>query len=184
MKLFKLSMLAVLLLSVSCNNNKKQYSADELMQKAGESPGMNAGNGKFNIDAPAGWQRTDTVMNGVDVAFMLGPLTPDKFRVNINVVSESMHGNSFDTYFDKTVESMGKYLQNFSPGPHGEQDIDGIHAKWVQCSHQQSGYDISVLVYVIPKKGIAYVISCSAPKGQLEKYQAKFDEAIHTFHIL
>jgi hypothetical protein len=183
MKLFRLATITVLLLSVSCNI-KKQYTPQELLQKAGKDPSMNAGKGKFNIDPPAGWQRMDTVMNGVAVTFLLGPVVPTEFRLNMNVVSESMQGNPLDTYFDKMSAPMSKYMQNFSAGSIGEKDIDGIHAKWMQYSHKQSGLDIAGLVYVIPKDGIAYVISCTAPKGQLEKYQAKFDEGIRSFHIL
>jgi hypothetical protein len=182
MKNLRFHMFAVLLLLGAACNNKKHYTTEELLQK-GQGPNMNAGTGKFSIGTPIAWQRMDTVLSGIHVTFLLGPSRNNEFRPNFNIVSESMQGLSLDSYFDKSIEPMSKYLENFSAGPKGEKDIDGIHAKWQQYSHHQNGYDIDVLVYFIPKDGIAYLITCSVPKGQLEQYQAKFDEALRSFHV-
>jgi hypothetical protein len=184
MKHFRLSILAaVLLLASSCDRLSKHSSPEELMQKAAQSPNMDAGAGKFSIDRPAGWQKIDTLLNGIHVTLLLGSPGNSNFRPNMSVVTESMHGLSLDSYFDQSLATLGQYLQNFSAGPKGEKDINGIHAKWMQYAHHQNGYDIDVLVYVIPKDGIAYLITCSAPKGQLGQSQAEFDSAVASFHI-
>ena len=171
------------ILLASCNNVKKQYTANELLEKASQDNNLNAGRGKFSIDAPTGWQKSDTAVNGIQIIFFLGPTIDNGFRENMNVLSESMQGRSLDSYFYASISSMGNYLQNFSAGAKGELDIDGIHCKWLQYTHQLNGFDIDVIWYVIPKNGIAYLITCSALKGRIEAYRAKFEEAIKTFRL-
>lgn len=179
----RLCMIVATLFFASCNNGKKQYTVKELLDKASQNPNLNAGAGNYSIDAPAGWRKSDTSINTIHVTFIFGPSDDNGFRENMNVVSESMQGLSVDDYFDRTAASMGNYLQNFSVGSKGEKNIDGIHGKWMQYVQRINGFDLDAILYIIPSNGVAYLITCSALKGRLDSYKAKFDQAVQTFHI-
>lgn len=148
-----------------------------------KTPGMNAGVRKFSIDAPAGWQKLDTSISGVKFTFLLAPTASNGFRANINVISQSMEGSSAESYFAKNFNSMGQYVQDFSAGPKGEKDINGLPARWMQYSQTQNGHVLDGVSYLIPKDGIAYVITFAAAKGQMSKYQASLDEALRSFRV-
>jgi hypothetical protein len=171
------------LMLTACKSRNTSVSADDLLKQVSKSPNLNAGTDKFSIGAPAGWQKMDTSISGIKITFLLSPAKANEFRSNINVVTESMRDAPPDGYFDQSIAAMNKYMQNFSPGEKGEKVIDGSKAKWMRYTHSQSGFDLEVLVYFITKSGIAYIITCTAPKGQMEHYQAEFDEAVHSFHV-
>lgn len=177
-------LLAGILTMTACqSNDKKKPSTKELMEKASTNPGANAGSSKFDISAPAGWEKKDTLMNGIQITYMLSPTTEGNFRANINIVTQSMGDRTPDSYFDLNLSQMAQYLQNYSAGKNGEKQINGLPAKWMTYSHTMTGNDIEVLAYIVPKDGIAYIISCSAPKGTLSKYQASFDESVGSFKV-
>jgi hypothetical protein len=165
------------------NTDKKKLSAEETLTAAAKTPGMNAGVSKFSIEAPAGWQKLDTNLNGVKFTFLLAPSASNGFRANINVISQSMEGNSLDAYFDKNITSMDQYLQNFSAGTKGDKEIHGLPAKWMLYSQTQNGHALDGMFYMIAKDGIAYIITFAASKGELGKYKASIDEAIGSFRI-
>lgn len=168
----------------SCqNNNKKNVSADELLKAAAKEPGANAGSGKFSIDAPSGWQKTDTSIGGIKFTFLMSPTVEKAFRANINVLSQSMNNLSAENYFEQNISTMGQYMQNYIAGPKGEKQVNGLTAKWMQYSRTQGGYDLDGVFCIIPKDGIAYIITLTVAKGLLNKYQAPFDEALQSFKI-
>jgi len=177
-------LLAGLCTLTACQNiNKKNSPPEEILKAAAKDPGANAGANKFNIDAPAGWQKIDTSINGITFTFLLAPTADNAFRANINVISQSMSDSSPESYFDRNISSMGQYLQNFSPGTQGEKQINGQRAKLMHYSHTQGGHDLDGVFYIIPKDGIAYVITFTVAKGLLSKYQAPLEEALRSFRI-
>lgn len=184
MKYLSFFLLAGLWTLASCQNqNKKDVSANELLKAAAKEPGANAGASKFSINAPAGWQKTDTSINGIKFTFLMAPTTDKNFRANINILSQSMNNVPADSYFDKNISTMGQYMEKFSAGPKGEKQINGLEAKWIQYSHTQGGYDLDGVLYIIPKDGVAYIVTFTVPKGSLNKYQAPFDEALNSFRV-
>ncbi|SFD84587.1 hypothetical protein SAMN05518672_103482 [Chitinophaga sp. CF118] len=165
------------------NNTKSPKTEQEAFEQAAKSPGINAGAEKFTVTTPEGWQRLDTALNDVKATFLFAPASRDGFRSNINVVTESMRGASLDEYFEKNVAVMGQYMQNFSAGTKSEKEINGGKVKILEYSHSQNGLDMDVTMAVIPKNGIAYVITVTAPKGQRAKYQQQFEEVVKSFTI-
>jgi len=144
---------------------------------------MNAGASKFNIEAPGGWEKLDTSINGVKFTFLLAPVGSSGFRANMNVISQSMEGSSLDAYFDKNITSMDQYLQNFTAGKKGDKVINGLPAKWIFYSHTQNNHVLDGMFYMIAKDGIAYVITFASTKGQVSKYQGAIDAAINSFRV-
>jgi hypothetical protein len=175
--------LLLLVLAACQNSPKTPKTANEVLEEVGKNPGMNAGTGKFDVTVPEGWHRLDTSLNGVNATFLFAPSANNGFRTNINVVSESMHGTSLDEYFKKNVSMMSQYMQKFTEGAKTEKDINGTKVKFLEYSHSQNGLDMDVTMALIPKNGVAYVITVTAPKGERAKYEQQFEAVVKSFSV-
>lgn len=169
---------------MACNNTAPK-NAEDFVKQAAQQPGANAGTGKFSMSVPEGWEKIDTVFNGFNTTFLLSPLEPGStFRANINVVTESLNGYSFDDYFRASILNMEKYLKEFSDKGRGEQDVNGLKAKWLKYSQKNSnGQLLECIVYMIAKDGIGYGITFSGLPGDITKYQDDVNHVLNSFAI-
>jgi hypothetical protein len=158
MKYFSLLIVAGAVLFGACKNGNTPKTSKELLDEAQKT--MNSGSGKYAINAPEGWRRTDTALNGIKVTFLFAPTETDGFKANINVVTETAGKLSLQEYADRNYETMSKYMGNFTAISKGDKDINGMPAKWLKYSSDQTGgKDIVALNYVMVKNGIAYIIT-------------------------
>jgi hypothetical protein len=164
-------------------NAMERRTDSELLRKADSTPGINVGAGNFDIRTPAGWQRMDTLMGNIKAVMLSTPSPSIRFRTNINVVSESMHGLTLDQYEQLTINNMAKYIQQFALVGQGERAIGDLHARWLHYSQSPQGLDLENICYIIPDKGIAYIITCSALKGHLLQSRGAFEQAITSFRL-
>ena len=164
-------------------NAMERRSDSELLRKADSTPGINMGAGNFDIRTPAGWQRTDTLMGNIKAVMLSTPSPSIRFRTNINVVTESMHGLTLDQYEQLTINNMAKYIQQFALVGQGERAIGDIHSRWLHYSQSPEGLDLENICYIIPDKGVAYIITCSALKGHLLQSRGAFEQAITSFRV-
>jgi hypothetical protein len=164
-------------------NAMERRSDSELLRKADSTPGINMGAGNFDIRTPAGWQRTDTLMGNIKAVMLSTPSPSIRFRTNINVVSESMHGLTLDQYEQLTINNMAKYIQQFALVGQGQRTIGDLHARWLHYSQSPEGLDLENICYIIPDKGVAYIITCSALKGHLLQSRGAFEQAVSSFRL-
>ena len=164
-------------------NAMERRSDSELLRKADSTPGINMGAGNFDIRTPAGWQRTDTLMGNIKAVMLSTPSPSIRFRTNINVVSESMHGLTLDQYEQLTINNMAKYIQRFALVGQGQRAIGDLHARWLHYSQSPEGLDLENICYIIPDKGVAYIITCSALKGHLLQSRGAFEQAISSIRL-
>ena len=61
--------------------------------------------------------------------------------------------------------------------------IGGRPARWLHYSQSPGGIALEDICYIVPDKGIAYIITCSALKGQLLHYRSPFEQAILSFKV-
>jgi hypothetical protein len=156
---------------------------EQLLKQASSSPGINAGVGRFEIQTPAGWQRRDTSLNGINATLLLTASSDPGFQTNVNVVSDSTHDLSLDNYAGQSIVNMSKYLQGFALVGRGERVVGGIHARWIEYTQRPGGYVLANICYIIPYKGIAYIITCSSLQSQLEQNRPAFDQAVNSFRL-
>lgn len=154
-----------------------------LLQQAGNTPGINAGNGKFTIKTPPGWKRVDTLLGTIRAVIMDTSSIHPTFRTNINIVSDSLRGLSEDKYLDATLRNMTVYVPQFKLVGKGERQIAGRSARWIHYSQSRGGTDIENICYIIADKGVAYIVTCSALKGQLIKNYQAFERTVRSFTI-
>jgi hypothetical protein len=177
-------LLSALILFAACKNQTdKKLSPDEILKKVSSSPGMNAGTGGFDINVPSGWLKKDTSLNGIKVTLLSSPAVEGQFNDNINVVSEAMQGYSLDKYIEATIAGMEKYMQGYSVIGKGEKTIDGRPARFIHYLQTPNGLSLEAMVYIVPNNDIAYIITCTSPKGQLDKIIPQFDETMASFKL-
>ncbi len=176
---------AGLLLFASCQNRTdKKPSVEEVMKAAAATPGANAGAGKFDISAPAGWQRIDTTLSGMKMTAILSPDTSKHFRANVNVVTSSTNGLSLEKYFDANVDGIRNSLSQFNLVEKGERIFGGLPGKWLHFTGQNAdAIPLEQKLYVITNGGIAYIITCTSVKGQLAKDETNFNPILNSFKV-
>ncbi|MET6997152.1 DcrB-related protein [Chitinophaga defluvii] len=183
MRKIALLTVAYALVCLACNNQPESETTDQIIEKVtANSPGINKGAGTYEISAPRGWEKKDTSIGGVKITFLFEPVVAGaRFRTNINVVTESMGEDSWDTYYKKNMSTIRQYTQDFKELGEGQEDINGLKARWFKYSHTQSGVAIDAMIYALTKDNIAYVITCTAQGGKLEAYKPQLAEALQSF---
>jgi hypothetical protein len=161
----------------------RRLSDSILLQQANSAPGINAGAGNFAIGKPAGWRRVDTLLGKIGALILDTPSTHSGFRTNISIVSDSMRGLSADNYLGGAINNIAAYAQQFSLIGKGIRPVAGRSAHWVHYSENADGTDLENICYIITDKGIAYIITCSALKGQLLQNFTAFERTIQSFTL-
>lgn len=176
---FALAILFLLCIT-SCKN-----SGNDKKNETANSPGINTGTGRFDIAAPEGWTKTDTVAMGMQTILLLSPLEDvnDNFRENVNVVTEKVGTMSLEKYVDLSKEGLAQMLNNYSERGSGKTTISGEPAEWIDYSHSMNMYEIDGRAYLMIKDGIAYIITATAMRGMQNKWQSVFEEAINSFRL-
>ena len=163
---------------------KTPKTAEQILEQAGQNPAMNAGAGKYTFTTPEGWKRMDTTMQNIQFTYLFAPVEAKvAFHPNINIGTEDMRGVSMDDYFDKNVGQMKQFMQNFTVGAQSARATNGNKLKIQEYSHSMSGIDMDVSMAVIPKNGIAYIITLTTEKGHRGDYQKEFDEVVNSFTV-
>lgn len=163
---------------------KTPKTADQILEEGGKNPAINAGTGKYSFTIPEGWRRMDTTMQNIRFTYLFAPVENNaSFHPNINIGTEDMRGLSLDEYFDKNVSSLGQYMENFAAGTASARATNGNKLKIQEYTHTMNGIDMDVTMAVIPKDGIAYVVTITTPKGHRADYQKEFDEVVNSFRI-
>jgi hypothetical protein len=152
-----------------------------LMQRANTTPGINAGAGRYELDVPPGWRRVDTLLGNIKAVILDTASTFAGFRTNVSVVSDSLRGMSVDDYLGGTVTSMAQYIPQFSLIAKGERVFGVRSSRWLHYTQNRDGTQLENICYLIPEKGIVYILTCSALKGRLVKSRPAFEGVVTSF---
>jgi len=152
-----------------------------LMQRANSAPGINAGAGHFEIGVPRGWRRTDTVLGNIRAVILDTPSTFAGFRTNVSIVSDSLRARSIDDYLGGTITGMAQYIPQFSLIGKGERTLGPRSSRWLHYTQNRDGTRLEDICYLIPDKGVVYILTCSALKGRLLGSYHAFEQAVTSF---
>ena len=138
----------------------------------------------FDITAPEGWEKKDTIYAGSRTLIIFSPIegASDDFRENLNVVTEKTYMEPKD-YFDLSRKNMNQMLTNLEELDNGTAEINGLPAHWLHYTHDYQGYSLEVKAYVVMRSGMAYIITCTSKKGQMNKWKSEFEQAVNTFTV-
>jgi hypothetical protein len=180
----KISYTSILLLIVfiACKNNPN--SKEAIREKLLDAPNMNAGKENYTIDAPEGWTTEYKTYNGVNYYILNAPKTKDDPNTCMNVVTEDMHNLSLDVYLQKTIESLMRIIPSVSILEQGDLEANGIKGGWYSYTMEVEGVTSSVVAYIIPKNGIAYIISAGTQVKDAARYRNLFDATAKTLKVV
>ncbi len=139
----------------------------------------------FEITPPKGWEKKTVTYEGMEIIVLMSPLkdSNDTFQENVNVVTEKVHGMGFKEYVDLNVVNMEKMLQGFTHETIEEVTINGLAFKRMKYNHQSNGLTLECEVFIGIKDDMAYVITCTAPKGGFADYASAFEDAVGSFKV-
>jgi len=172
-----------ILLTAGCKQKKTPVTPEEIEKAIRKNPNLNAGSGGFSINAPNGWDKSDTSLMGMKATVIFSPPegTSDEFRENINIVTEKIGNKTAEEYLDLSRVNMKSMLTELKEIDNGTKEINGHTASWMRYSHSYMGYPLEVKVYILIADEIAYVISCTCKKGEMENWEKQFDDCVATF---
>lgn len=180
--------LALSSLIVGCKQQPKKITGDsdkDMKELADKYKGLNAGTGTFSIEAADGWTKADTSINGLQAVFLTSQQesSSDDFLENINVVTEKATGYTTEKYFEANLNAMSTQMPGFEKISSGDAEINGLPAKTLVYSHSYSGKPVDAGCYFFVKNDIGYVVTCTAKKGEYNKWKPKFDVVVNSFKV-
>ena len=92
-----------------------------------------------------------------------------------------MRGMSIDDYLAGTIKSLAQYVPQFSLIGKGERTFGRRSSRWLHYSQNREVPRLENICYIIPDKGVAYIVTCSALKGRLLQYRPAFEQAVTSF---
>ncbi|PSL42497.1 putative lipoprotein LpqN [Chitinophaga niastensis] len=156
-----------------------------MLELAGKSPGMNAGNGTFSIKTPEGWTKKDTVMSRIEYTFMMAPkLEGSPFQANVNIVTQQLkEGFTLEKYMESTRKEMESFFSNYQQLGDGERMVTDVKAQWMKCQykHRESGLMLNAQVTILVKNNITYGITLTTLHNELDKYSPALEVILNSF---
>ncbi len=173
----KITRILILIITLSACNNESKYrkAADDIAKNVPEPTNMNVGKEKYTLDIPAGWTTKNQTAYGIEYYFLLAPKTKDDPNTNINVVSEDMQNLSLDEYTEKAIQSIKKSIPSAMILQHGDIIANDLKGIWYSYTMQPQGIDVTLVGYIFPKNGVAYIISAGTQTKDAARYRSTFD---------
>ena len=155
----------------------------DLLKKANSTPGYNAGLANLAVPTPAGWRRYDTLLGNIRALILDTASTSARFNINVSVVSDSLRGVSIDNYEKGALNSMVQYVPAFSLIGQGKRVLDSDSARWLHYSQDREGEAIESICYLVPARGVVYIVTCSTLKGRLLQSRPAFETVVANLHV-
>ncbi len=177
--------LRLILLLIFLSHFVAQVNAQKV---TGEGAGKvtSSGNQKpaFKIAAPAGWERKDTILESTFFTVFISPPDGlgDKFRENLNIISEDVEDMNLEEYYEYSREDIFT-LPDIKILNQRDSVINGMDFKILHYSFFTEQYETEAMVYVTLIKGKSFVITCGCLKGQMEAWKKPFENIIATFKV-
>lgn len=139
----------------------------------------------YEIDFPMEWEIVENLLESDVIA--LNPLQSDQdaFQENINVMVDELDPDEkFDTYFNKGLENLKRYLTGFTLLDQGEMTIHEMPAFWSIYKFTLGNLEAQVMQFSIKgTDGKVYLITCSSTQQDFESYRDTFDTIAKSFRL-
>jgi hypothetical protein len=174
--------LLLFVLTQSCHNRKpSKEDAKNMLRETAKDPAINAGDMRYSFDLPAGWNRYDTAIQGINATYLFHEATDD-FRPVMNVSNEWMHGKGHEEY----VIGTRQYLSNSLDAEfvaEGAFKTRGGKALWYSYNRTYNGVKRECVYYSIANDGISYNITAGVTAGGMPTYKPVFDDIVKSFAV-
>jgi hypothetical protein len=167
---------------IGCKS-KYAKAVDEIAENLPESKNMNAGTQNYFVDVPNGWTTKKTTYQGIDYYFLLAPKTIDDPNTNINIITEYMQKFSLEVYKEKAIEALKKAIPSASILNEGKIEANGLKGTWYSYVMEPAGTKSSLISYIFPKDGVAYIITAGTQVKDASHYRRTFDIVAKSFRF-
>ena len=168
----------------SCiTKSRYQKAADEIAAKMPPSHNMNVGKEKYNLYVPPAWTTKHQTAYDMDVYYLLAPKTADNPNTNINVITEYMQNLSLEEYLQKTIESIVQGIPSSHILARGTITANGLNGACYSYSMRPEEIPSTLVSYIFPKNGVAYVITAGTQTKDFGHYRSLFDSVARSLQF-
>jgi hypothetical protein len=169
----------------SCiTKSRYQKAADEIAAKMPPSHNMNVGKEKYNLYVPTGWTTKHQTAYGMDFYYLLAPKTADNPNTNINVMTEYMQNLSLQEYLQKGIESVVQGIPSSQILGRGTITTnDSLPGAWYTYSMEPEEIPSTLVSYIFPKNGVAYVVTAGTQTKDFGHYRSLFDSVARSLRF-
>jgi hypothetical protein len=137
----------------------------------------------YKVEPPTGWEIYDTVIEDQKCRYILPPASLDYEKPIITIVAAAMHGRQIDDYMTRNMDELKATMEGVTLLEKDTINISSFSARWFTYTLEDNGDAREMIVYTIPVRGFAYVISCGTNKGIMKKYRSQFDQVARSFSL-
>lgn len=171
----------VLLIAITSCKNKYRKAADEIASNIPQPTNMNVGKEKYSFYIPNGWTTENKNYYGVDYFYIMAPKTSDDPNTSVNITNEFMQNLSLEEYLKGTIQSVKKSIPSAIILEQGEIEANSLKGIWYSYNMEPQGIKASLVSYIFPKDGVAYILTAGTQTKDAVKYRAIFDKVAKSF---
>lgn len=181
--IYKLLMIS--LVFAGCDTRSKyKKAADEIAAKIPTTSGLNAGDQNYKLYVPEGWTTDHKTAYGINYYFLNAPKTADDPNTNVNVVTENMQNLSLEDYDKATIKYVRKAIPSAGDFKEGSISAHGLGGLWYSYKMDMQGVKASLVSYVFPRNGIAYIITAGTQTKDEDRYRSLFDSVARSLEFI
>jgi PsbP len=170
----------ILIFGATACKNKYRKAADEIIGNT-KPTNMNVGKEKYSLTIPDGWTTENRNNYGVDYYYVMAPKTIVDPNTSINVANEFMQNLSLEEYLTATIQSVKKAIPSAIILEQGEIVANDLKGCWYSYNMEPQGIKATLIGYIFPKNGVAYIITAGTQTKDAVKYRSTFDNVAKSF---
>lgn len=174
--------LLFLTILLSCKS-KYRRAADKILKHTPQSTNMNLGGQNYMVDVPPGWTLSHQTIRDIDICFLAAPKTKEDPNTNMNILTEYMQNLSLEIYKAKTIESVKKSVPGAVILDEGDIEANGLKGGWYSYTMDVTGVKASLVSYIFPWHGIAYILTGGTQVEGAKRYRSTFDAIARSFRF-
>lgn len=174
-----------LLVALTACNYKSNYrkAAEDIVEKIPDTRNLNVGSRNYSLDVPAGWATEHRQEHGIDYYFLFAPKTEADPNTNINVITERMQNLSLEVFVKKTIEQVKRSIPSAVILDQGEVEANNLKGVWYSYRMEPRGIKATLVSYIFPKDGVAYIITAGTQTKDADGYRSTFDAVARSFKL-
>ena len=176
-----------LVISSSCGSDHKTNATEKSApgQVKTSDPSELPADPDYNyiIRLQPGWSMFDTVIQNLEIRFLMAPPSLFKDMPGGNIVIAAMDRREINDFTRANMNNLEKDQPGITLLKEGKIDIGGIDSRWFTYTKNQQGITRDMINYIIPANGFAYMITFGTNANSMEKCRPMFDKMAKTFKL-
>ena len=137
----------------------------------------------YIIRPQPGWTMFDTVIQNLEIRFLIAPPSLVKYRPGGNIIIAAMNKSEINDFTKANMNNLERDQAGITLLKEGKIDIGGIDSRWFTYIKNQQGLTRDMINYIIPSNDFAYMITFGANANSMEKCRPMFDKMAKSFRV-